>query len=237
MSEHRVRRVLAQLGAGAVHHHDRRASARERRIEFLHQLRGARIFRTDHHAIGLHEVVDRRALFQELGIADDAERMRGLAANNFANLGSSTNRNGALVDDDLVAVHRLRQIAGNSEHVLQVRRAVLTGGCADGDEDDLRLLHAAREGGREREALLRTVSPDHFFQSGLVNRNLAALEQADLRGVLVDADDVVAVLRQAGPCHQPDVPAPDDRYLHSCPRSMDLQNLKASTARKTLSSY
>ena len=31
--ENRVRRVLAQLGAREIHHHDRRAGARERRVE------------------------------------------------------------------------------------------------------------------------------------------------------------------------------------------------------------
>ena len=78
--EHRVRRVLAQLGAGAVHHHDRRAGARERRVQLLHQLGRARILGADDDAVGLHEVFDRGALLQELGIADDAERLRRLAA-------------------------------------------------------------------------------------------------------------------------------------------------------------
>ena len=34
------------------------------------------IFGADDHAVRLHEVVDRGALLQELGVADDAERMR-----------------------------------------------------------------------------------------------------------------------------------------------------------------
>ena len=64
--EHGVRRVLAQLGAGAVHHHDRRAGAREGRVELLHDLGAARVVGADDHAIGPQEIVDRRALLEEL---------------------------------------------------------------------------------------------------------------------------------------------------------------------------
>ena len=76
--ENRVRGVLAELRARGVHHHDRRAGPRERPVELLHQ--GARpvVVRVDadDHAVGLHEVLDRGALLQELGVADHAERLR-----------------------------------------------------------------------------------------------------------------------------------------------------------------
>ena len=41
---------------------------------------GALVLGADDDAVRLHEVVDRRALLQELGVADDAEGMRGLAS-------------------------------------------------------------------------------------------------------------------------------------------------------------
>ncbi len=72
--QHGVRRVLAQLGARAVHHHDRRAGAGERRVELAHHLGAARIVGADDDAIGPQEVVDGGALLEELGVADDAER-------------------------------------------------------------------------------------------------------------------------------------------------------------------
>ena len=40
---------------------------------------GALVVGADDDAVGLEEVLDRGALLQELGIADDAERVRGLA--------------------------------------------------------------------------------------------------------------------------------------------------------------
>ena len=79
MNEMRVASIafaayLQSSALGAVHHHDRRAGAGERRVELLHQLGRARILGADDDAVGLHEVVDGRALLQELGVADDAER-------------------------------------------------------------------------------------------------------------------------------------------------------------------
>ena len=95
-----------------------------------------RILRADDDAIGLHEVLDRRALLQELRVADDAERMRGLLADDLAHLLAGADRHGALVDDDLVAVHRLGDVAGDAEHVREIGRPVLALRRADGDEDD-----------------------------------------------------------------------------------------------------
>ena len=102
----------------------------------------ARVLGADDDAVRLHEVVDGRTLLEELGVADDAERMRGLAADDLADLGGRPDRDGALVDDDLVAVHRAREIPRHVEHVLEVGRPVFAGGRAHGDEDDLRVPNA-----------------------------------------------------------------------------------------------
>ena len=55
-------------------------------------------------------------------------------------------RHRALVDDDLVAVHRAADVARDAEHVLQVGGAVLALRRADGDEDDLDAADRARPG-------------------------------------------------------------------------------------------
>ena len=80
MNEMRVASIafaayLAQLGARAVHHHDRRAGPRERPVQLRHDLGAARVVGANHHAVGLQEVLDGRALLQELRIAHDAERV------------------------------------------------------------------------------------------------------------------------------------------------------------------
>ena len=65
----------------------------------------------DDDAVGLHEVLDRGAFLEELGIGDDVERMRacGRERSRRHALGGA-DRHGALVDDDAVAVHRLADL-------------------------------------------------------------------------------------------------------------------------------
>ena len=60
----------------------------------------------------------------------------------------------------------------------------------------------------------RPVAADQLLQAGLVDRDLAPLQQPDLRRIVVDADDLVPVFRETGARHQPDVPSSDDRYFH-----------------------
>ena len=227
--QHRVRGVLAQLRAGAIHQHDRRAGPGERRVELRHQLGTPGIFRADHHAIGLQEVVDGGALLQELRVAHHAERMRGLPAQHLPHLRGGPDRYGALVDDDLVAVHRPADLAGDGHHVLEVGRPILAGRRPDRDEEDLRLANRPIERGREREPLFRPVAPHELFESGLVDRHLPALQHADLGGILVHADDVIAVLCETRPGHEADVARSNNRDLH-LPSFPPIRTLKPSTA-------
>ena len=136
--QHRVGGVLAKLRARAVHHHDRRARARERRVELSHDVAALLVLGANHHAVRLEEVVNRRTLLQELGVAHHAERMGRLPADDLADTLGRTDRHGALVDDDLVPVHRLGDLARHAQNVLQVGRAVLALRRADGDEDHRR---------------------------------------------------------------------------------------------------
>ena len=161
--------------------------------------------------------------------------MRGLAADDVADLDGGADRHGALVDDDLVAVHRAGDLAGDAKHVLQVGGAVLAGRRADGDEDDLRLRgRRAPERGREGQALLALVPPDHLLEPGLVDGDLAPLQHPDLGRVLVDADDLVAVLGEAGAGNQPDVSAPNHRYLHSPVPPDGHKTLRLAQPKKTV---
>ena len=100
----------------------------------------------DDDAIGLHEVFDRRALLQELRIADDAERLSGFSGDGRLDLLRRADRHGALVDDDGVLGQGPPDIARDGEHVLQIGRRRPPLRRADGDEDDLRRLERPTEG-------------------------------------------------------------------------------------------
>ena len=65
--------VLPELGARAIHQHDRRAGPGERRVELGHQLGALGILGANDDAIRLQKVVDGGALFQELRVTHHAE--------------------------------------------------------------------------------------------------------------------------------------------------------------------
>ena len=96
------------------------------RYSSRHDFGRARVLDADDDAIGLQEVLDRRALLQELRIAHDAERMRRLAPNDVAHECARADGHRALVDDDLVAVHRPGDLARDAEDVLEVGGPVLS---------------------------------------------------------------------------------------------------------------
>ncbi len=58
---------------------------------------------------------------------------------------------------------------------------------------------------RERKPALVPVQRDQLVEAGLVDRHLAGIQARDLGGVDVDADDVIAGIRQAGAGDEPDV--------------------------------
>jgi hypothetical protein len=188
--------------------------AHEGLVEPVHDVPRALLVAADDDAVGLHEVVDRRAFFQELGVADDRDRLVGFGGRGGLHLGRGADRHGGLVHDDLGAVGGLADLGGHRQHVLQVRAAVLAGGRAHRDEHDLAGLHGLGRVGGEGEALLLHVVLDHLLQARLVDRDLAALEGLDLGFVVVDADDVVAAFGEAGSGDQTDVAGADDSDAH-----------------------
>ena len=83
----------------------------------------------------------------------------------------------------------------------------MIGGVADG---------AGQRGG-ERQPPFLPVAPDELLEAGLVDRHLARPQRPDLRGILVDADHVVAALGEACARNQPDIPSPYNCNPHSTP--------------------
>ena len=167
----------------------------------------------DHHAIGLHEVVDRGALLQELGVADHAEGPLGLAVHRHADAFGRADGHRALGDHHRVARDRARNLPGHVEHVPQVGRPVLPLRRADGDEDHRRVLDGRGQRRRERQPLLAQVSAQQLLEPGLVDRHLAGLERTHLGGVLVHAHHVVPALRKAHTRHEPHIPSSNHRNV------------------------
>ena len=215
--EHRVGRVLGQLGGSEVHHEDGIAGADERRVQLAHHGLRVRIVGADDYTVGLEEIVDGRPFLQELGVGDDGKGMRGETRDDLPHAARRAHGDGRLVDHDPIAVHGPADLLGHLQHVGHIGGAVLALGRADGDEEDLARSHRRREVGGEREPLLGHVPGDHLLQPGLVDRDLAAAQGRDLGLIVVHAHHGVAVLGEAGPHHQADVARSHDPDAHGCP--------------------
>src|SRR6185369_1924704 len=191
----------------------------ERLVQRSQQFRRARIVRSDHDAIRLLEVLDRGALFQELGIRDDVEVDRVAApVQDALHLGAyeirCSDRDRGLVDDDAVIGQVLADRARDREHVRQVGRAVLTRRRADCDELEQTVRNPCADVGRELEAPRLAAVLDEPIESGLVNRDVPFLEPLDLVRIDVDAQHVVAGFRQARAGDKAHVPRAKNRYPH-----------------------
>ena len=166
------------------------------------------------------EILDRRALAQELRIGDDRDIGVGpRLADDALDLVAGADRHGRLGDDDGEAVERRGDLARRGVDVGQVGVAVAAPRRrADRDEDRVGLGHRALQIGGEAQPPRAHVGGDQIVEAGLVDRHLAALQRRDLAGVLVDAGDVVAEIGKAGPGNEADIAGADHRDAHQSPR-------------------
>ena len=92
----------------------------------------------------------------------------------------------------------------------QVGLAALGLRSADGNENELGVLDAGGQVGAEAQTLLAGIAHDQFEQARLVDRYFSRFEGRDLAGVLIDADNFIAALRQASRGDEPDISSADD---------------------------
>jgi hypothetical protein len=134
-----------QKGVGRVFDHlgrfqpgvDHREFAQEQRaVDLGHHLAGAVAFHPHHHPVGAHEVVDRRALAQELGVRGHVEFGGGVGrAQHLGHLAVGADRHRRLGHHHGIAGQRPPDLFGGGHHIGQVGVAVAAaGGGADGDE-------------------------------------------------------------------------------------------------------
>ena len=95
--------------------------------------------------------------------------------------------------------------ARDCEHVAQVRGAVLVRRRADGDDLEQPVGNGSLGVRGEGKAALASIQRDQLIEAGLVDRHLAGVQARDLGGIDVDADDVIAGIRQAGAGDKADV--------------------------------
>src|SRR5439155_23324406 len=113
-----------------------------------------------------------------------------------------------------IPVHDARDLARDRHDGAEVGRSVVARRRAHRDEEHGALLDGVGEIGREREPALGNVAADQLLEPRLVDRDNALGERLDLRVDVVDADDVVAALREARTGDEPDVAGAHYAELH-----------------------
>ena len=178
----------------------------------------------EHDAVGLHEVVERRALLEELRVAAHVERLARVPAHRRRDLGGRAHRDGGLGDHHQLSRHVLADDLRHLEHVSKVRGSVLVRRGADRDEHDLGSRDRGRNVRREMEPALLLVALDERVETGLVDGQDVLLQAVDLRLVDVRTGHVVSGLGEACADDQADVARPDDGNLHACSNSLKLRS-------------
>ncbi len=196
---------------------------RQRLVEPLHHFAGAGVVIADEHAIGMGEVLDGRALAQELGVRADGDI--GVGPERLQpplDLAAGADGNGRLGGDDREAVEVRRDILDRLEDIGEVGMAIAAAHRrADGEEDDVGVGHRRPELGREDDAPGLQIAGEQRVEARLVDRHLALEEPGDARLVLVDAGDTPAELGEAGRRDEPDIARADhadvERHRPSAP--------------------
>ena len=147
----------------------------------------------DQHAVGLEEVPYRRPLGEELRIGEHGEPVSRVVVEDRLHGGGGANRQGGLLDHDLVAVGPLLDLPRRRLPVLEVARPAGTApehlrGGVDADEYDVALLHRRLDVGGEEEVASAHL-PHHFDEAWLVygQREVRRVPGGD--PALVDVDD------------------------------------------------
>ena len=212
--EERIGRVLGEFRTFFIHENDGVALAHKRLVKLFHQLLGPGAGAADDHPVGLHEVVNREAFPQEFGIRNDVEVHVGVCGHSCVHLFRGTNRHGAFVDDDLVVFDHLAEFVGDSKNVAQIGRTIFARRRGERQENQGSVGHGFRERGREGKAARLDVALEQNVEVRFVNRDVARLHGGDFLFVDVDADHLIARLRETCPRDEAHVSGSYYRYLH-----------------------
>jgi hypothetical protein len=107
-------------------------------------------------------------------------------------------------------------IAAPSFRNSQVRGPVFIGRRSHGDDLKKAVFDALRGVGREFEPAGFGVASDERIEARLMDRHHALRQALDLGLIDIDAQDVVAGIRQARPRDEADVAGAEDGHAHCC---------------------
>ena len=218
--KHCVAGVLHHFRTANIHNKNRIALAHKRLVQLAQYFAGVLAFHAAHHAVGLHEVANRVAFFQKLGIVGNMKRNLGAGANGVAHLMTGAHRHGAL-DHDHFAIgggadlfKLFGNVLGHGQHILQVGASVLAAGRAHANENDISMVVRSGLVRGELNTFGGNILGQHLAQTGFVNRALAAAQHVNLLLVNIQAQHVVASVGKASAGDQSNISSADHGEFH-----------------------
>jgi hypothetical protein len=76
------------------------------------------------------------------------------------------------------------------------------------------MIYAVGNAAGKSQSVRRNVAMNDFFQAGFVNRDMPAAETIELSLVVVDADNIMADIGEAGASHQTDISRANNSNIH-----------------------
>ena len=217
--EHGVRGVLDHFGARDVGEYHAEVVEHHRAVEAGHEFLGLFAFDADDDAVGLHEVRDGGAFFEEFRVARHVERNLDATLVEFFLDGGldflcCSDRNRRFCYENCIFLDVLAEGAGNRKHVLQVSGAVFVRRSAHGAEHHFDIVKDACEVGGELESAFALVAENHLVEARFVYGDFAFLERFDFRLVHIDAGDVDAHFSKACTANKSYIAGSDDCNIH-----------------------
>lgn len=175
-------------------------------VDEAEEIGSAGVVGADDYAVGVEKIGDGRAFAEEFGVGDDVEELvvNTVALDGTTNPLVGIDGDGAFFDDDFVGVEGAGDFAGYGFDVGEVGVTVLTLGGSDGDKDGLCGESGLGEIGGEADAGV-AVAGEEIAEEKLVDLGIAGLEGGDFGLVVIDADDLMAHLREANGGDEADV--------------------------------
>ncbi|MNB98174.1 hypothetical protein D3C75_454190 [compost metagenome] len=184
----------------------------EGRVQITHHLTHFFAFTADDDTVGASAVGHGRTFFQEFRIGDDIELQYAPDADQaFVDVCTQgiagADRDGGFLHQDRRLLAMTGHGVAHRHHVAQVRRAVVPGRGANGDEQHLSVLDGEFFVAGELQSPGVKAFAYQAGQPGFEYTHVALLEQFDFIFVNVHADHVVADFRQYRCLHQADISA------------------------------
>ncbi|MNQ53088.1 hypothetical protein D3C85_671210 [compost metagenome] len=191
----------------------------EGRIEVTHDLAYRLAVATDDDAVRTAAVGDRRALLEKLGVGHDIELQDApVAVQPAVYMGAkgiaSAHRHGGFFHHDQGLLAVPGHGVAHRQHITQVGRAILSGGCTHGNEQYLAMLDRLFLVCGELQAPAFQAFTDQAGQPGFENAHMALLQQRDLLLIDVHADHIVTHFGQHGSLYKADVATTNDTDFH-----------------------